>query len=116
VNTDARARRLAAVSCQLTQYTTPTASLYDLAAGILGTHQAHVDALVEAGVLYGGETRTGGPAYWVTGPKPEPDPPHVHDWTPKRADRSPTYGTGVVQWQCDCHEVRYTEAPKPDAQ
>jgi hypothetical protein len=85
---------------------------------ILATRQAFIDVLVEARVLM--DTRQSSidhrRLYAIAQPVPTLDPSHVHDWTPKRADRSLT-GAGVVHWQCDCcHEGRWTEAPKPDAQ
>ena len=54
-----------------------------IASGVIANPQAHIDALVEAGVLkqittdhYGNFNGPGRPCYAIVQPKP----PHVHDW------------------------------------
>lgn len=63
------------------------------AKGIIGDPQAHIDALVAAGVLKVGFTRD---SYHVV----QLEPPHVHDW------RVRGYFTTGVDLRCECGETR----------
>jgi hypothetical protein len=76
------------------------------ARGILADPQAHIDALVDAGVLEKATSANalgledqGRPCYVVVKPKP----PHVHDWY-IRHDIGP-------QWWCECGESRIITRP-----
>ena len=95
-----------------------------IASGIIANPQAHIDALVEAGVLkqittdhYGNFNGPGRPCYAIVQPKP----PHVHDWriSGETLVQERTYAkqqgwviTTQVDWamiplKCACGESRW---------
>jgi hypothetical protein len=78
-----------------------------IAEAIIADPQAHIDALVAAGVLQRSTARWDYEVYEVVSPKP----PHVHEW--KFVELHNSVDGILAMWRCTCSETQNTIIEPP---